>query len=177
MKTFHELTINETLDTLQENGINLTDNPFRLGSMMYFKVIEEARKRLSEGRYSLTEVDKQILETDLGEFEVYEGNLVPLDCPMMEEKEEKQPELNKPKVGGSKKYYVYVKDGDKIKKVSWGDTTGLKVKLDNPEARKSFVARHKCDTKNDKTQAGYWACRLPYYAKQLGLSGGGSFFW
>jgi ABC-type lipoprotein release transport system permease subunit len=94
-----------------------------------------------------------------------------------EEKEEKQPELNKPKVGGSKKYYVYVKDGDKIKKVSWGDTTGLKVKLDNPEARKSFVARHKCDTKNDKTQAGYWACRLPYYAKQLGLSGGGSFFW
>ena len=177
MKTFHELAINETLDTLQENVTNLLDNPFRLGSMMYFKVIEEARKRLSEGRYTLTEVDKQILETDLGEFEVFEGNLVPLDCPMMEEKEEKQPELNKPKVGGSKKYYVYVKDGDKIKKVSWGDTTGLKVKLDNPEARKSFVARHKCDTKNDKTQAGYWACRLPYYAKQLGLSGGGSFFW
>ena len=46
MKTFHELAINETLDTLQENGTNLTDNPFRLGSMMYFKVIEEARKRL-----------------------------------------------------------------------------------------------------------------------------------
>ena len=108
---------------------------------------------------------------------MYEGNLVPLDCPMMEEKEEKQPELNKPKVGGSKKYYVYVKDGDKIKKISWGDTTGLKVKLDNPEARKSFVARHQCDSKNDKTTAGYWACRLPYYAKQLGLSGGGSFFW
>jgi len=178
MKTFHELAINETLDALQENGTNLTDNPFRLGSMMYFKVIEEARKRLSEDRYTLTEVDKQIIETDLGQFEVYEGNLVPLDCPMIEEeKEEKQPELNKPKVGGSKKYYVYVKDGDKIKKVSWGDTTGLKVKLDNPEARKSFVARHQCDTKNDKTKAGYWACRLPYYAKQLGLSGGGSFFW
>jgi hypothetical protein len=177
MKTFHELAINETLDALQENGTNLTDNPFRLGSMMYFKVIEEARKRLSEDRYTLTEVDKQIIETDLGQFEVYEGNLVPLDCPMMEEKEEKQPELNKPKVGGSKKYYVYVKDGDKIKKISWGDTTGLKVKLDNPEARKSFVARHQCDSKNDKTTAGYWACRLPYYAKQLGLSGGVSFFW
>ena len=174
MKTFHELAINETLDALQENGTNLLDNPFRLGSMMYFKVIEEARKRLSEDRYTLTEVDKQIIETDLGQFEVYEGNLVPLDCPMMEEKE---PELNKPKVGGDKKYYVYVKDGDKIKKISWGDTTGLKVKLDNPEARKSFVARHQCDSKNDKTTAGYWACRLPYYAKQLGLSGGGSFFW
>ena len=86
MKTFHELAINETLDTLQENGTNLLDNPFRLGSMMYFKVIEEARKRLSEGRYTLTEVDKQILETDLGEFEVYEGNMVALDCPMIDRK-------------------------------------------------------------------------------------------
>ena len=92
MKTFHELAINETLDTLQENGTNLTDNPFRLGSMMYFEVIKEARKRLNEGRYTLTEVDKQILETDLGEFDVCEGNLVPLDCPMIVEEEEKQPE-------------------------------------------------------------------------------------
>ena len=53
---------------------------------------------VSEGRYSLTEVDKQILETDIGEFEVYEGQLVALDCPMFEEEEKKkQPELNKPK--------------------------------------------------------------------------------
>ena len=177
MKTFHELAIHETVDSLQETNTNITDNPFRLGSMMYFEVIKEARKRLSEDRYVLTEVDKQILETDLGEFEVYEGNMVPLDCPMIIEEEEKEPELNKPKVGGSKKSYVYVKDGDKIKKISWGDTTGLKVKLKNDKARKSFVARHQCSTKNDKTTAGYWACRLPYYAKQLGLSGGGDFFW
>lgn len=32
-------------------------------------------------------------------------------------------------------------------------------------------------TKKDKTTAGYWACNLPRYAKQLGLSGGGNFFW
>lgn len=178
MKTFHELAIHETVDSLQETNTNITDNPFRLGSMMYFEVIKEARKRLSEDRYVLTEVDKQILETDLGEFEVYEGNMVPLDCPMiMEEDDKEDVKLNSPKVGGSKKYYVYVKDGDKIKKISWGDTTGLKVKLKNKKARASFVARHQCDTKNDKTTAGYWACRLPYYAKQLGLSGGGDFFW
>ena len=177
MKTFHELAIHETVDNLQETNTNITDNPFRLGSMMYFEVIKEARKRLAEGRFRLTEVDRHIIETDLGEFEIYEGNMVPLDCPMILEEEEKEPELNKPKVGGSKKYYVYVKDGDKIKKISWGDTTGLKVKLKNDKARKSFVARHQCDTKNDKTTAGYWACRLPHYAKQLGLSGGGDFFW
>ena len=41
----------------------------------------------------------------------------------------------------------------------------------------STIARHKCDTANDKTTARYWACRLPQYAKQLGLSDGGDFFW
>ena len=179
MKTFKELAIDETLQSLQDSNTNLTDNPFRLGSSMYFEIIKEARKLVSEQKYRLTEIDRHILETNLGEFDVYEGTLVPLDCPMMmmSEEEEKEPELNKPKVGGPKKYYVYVKDGDKIKKITWGDTTGLKVKLNNPEARKSFAARHQCSSKTDKTKAGYWACRLPHYAKQLGLSGGGDFYW
>ena len=66
---------------------------------------------------------------------------------------------------------------EKVKKITWGDTTGLKVKLGNEKARKSFAARHKCETANDKTTARYWACRLPHYAKQLGLSDGGNFFW
>ena len=182
MKTFHQLAITETLETLQKEGTNLLDNPFRLGSAMYFEVINEAKKMVAEQRYRLTEVDKQVIETNLGEFDVHEGNYVPLDCPMMdivEEDGKKEPELNKPKAGGSKKYYVYVKDpsSGKVKKISWGDTTGLKVKLNDPAARKSFVARHKCETKTDKMTAGYWACRLPRYAKQLGLSGGGNFFW
>jgi len=179
MKTLKEVAIDQVLEDLQESNTNLTDNPFRLGSMMYFEVIKEARRQIKEGKYRLTEVDKQIIETDLGEYDVHEGELVALDCPMISEEEDKDVELNKPKVGGPKKYYVYVRDPQtkKVKKVSWGDTTGLKVKLNNPEARKSFVARHQCSTKNDKTKPGYWACRLPYYAKQLGLSGGGSFFW
>ena len=180
MITFKEQALDTVISDLQESKTNILDNPFRLGSYMYFETIKEARRLVSEGRYSLTEVDKQILETDIGEFEVYGGQLVALDCPMFEEEEKKkQPELNKPKAGGPKKYYVYVKDPKtgNIKKVTWGDTTGLKVKLDNKKARKSFAARHKCDQQNDKTKASYWACRLPYYAKQLGLSGGGSFFW
>ena len=180
MITFKEQALDTVLNDLQESKTNILDNPFRLGSYMYFETIKEVRRLVSEGRYSLTEVDKQILETDIGEFEVYEGQLVALDCPMFEEEEKKkQPELNKPKAGGPKKYYVYVKDPKtgNIKKVTWGDTTGLKVKLDNKKARKSFAARHKCDQQNDKTKAAYWACRLPRYAKQLGLSGGGNFFW
>ena len=108
-----------------------------------------------------------------------EGERVPLDVPIEETEELEEAEyrgrkvkLNSPKRGGSKKYYVYVKNkkGNVIK-VSWGDTTGLSTKAKNPGAVKSFVARHKCKQKNDKTKAGYWACRTPRY-KALGVKGG-----
>ena len=113
-------------------------------------------------------------------FGIYEGVTVPLEQPMLEFEEDSDPEINKPKrSGGPTKYVVYVKDPKtgNVKKVTWGDTTGLKVKLNDPEARKSFAARHKCSTQKDRTSAAYWACNLPRYAKSLGLSGGGNFYW
>ena len=93
----------------------------------------------------------------------------------------KKVELSKPKRGGSKKFYVYVKDpkSGNIKKVSFGADSGggkLAVKLKDPKARKAFADRHNCDQKKDKTKAGYWSCRLPRYAKSLGLSGGGTWW-
>ena len=113
-------------------------------------------------------------------FGLYEGRHVPLERPMVEVSEDDNKEINKPKKGGSKKFYVYVKDGDKVKKVSFGAKDGganLSVKIDDPKARKAFADRHNCDTANDKLSARYWSCRLPYYAKDLGLKGGGNFFW
>ena len=111
-------------------------------------------------------------------FGIYEGVHVPLEQPMIEATKDKDVELNQPKRGGKKKYYVYVKnDKGNVIKIQFGDTTGLTAKINDKEAAKSFAARHQCDTKNDKTKAGYWACRLPKYAKQLGLTGGGSYFW
>ena len=38
-----------------------------------------------------------ILETDLGEYDIFEGNLVPLDCPMQEINEEEDKPIGKPK--------------------------------------------------------------------------------
>ena len=153
----------------------IESNQYRVGSEMYFEFFNDKRKLMSEGKLSPVGFDKDLLEGDIGKFAMFEGQNVPLDCPMIEE--EKDVELNKPKVGGPKKYYVYVKDGDKVKKVTWGDTTGLKVKLNDLGARKSFAARHRCDQQKDRTTAAYWACNLPRYADQLGLSGGGNFFW
>ena len=76
-----------------------------------------------------------ILETDLGEYDVFEGNLVPLDCPMQEINEEEDKPIGKPKKGKAKKFYVYVKDGDKVKKVTFADTSGLSVKFKDLKAR------------------------------------------
>ena len=88
----------------------------------------------------------------------------------------KEVSLGKPKRGGSKAYYVYVKDGDKVKKVSFG-SGGLRAKIKNKDARNAFAKRHNCDKKKDRTTAGYWSCNLPKYAKQLGLGANMNTFW
>lgn len=160
-----------------DNNIPLHENVFRVGSQSYFELFQEARYQLSQGTYVPSGIDATLLiETDIGLYGIYEDQNVPLDCPMVES--EKDVELGKPKRGGAKKYYVYVKnDKGNVIKVQFGDTSGLTAKIDDPKARASFVARHQCDTKKDKTKPGYWSCNLPKYAKQLGLSGGGDFFW
>ncbi len=89
----------------------------------------------------------------------------------------KNPPIGKPMRGGSKKFYVYVKaPGGKIKKVSFGQA-GMSAKINNPKARAAFAARHDCKNKKDRTKASYWSCRLPRYAKLLGLKSNFSGFW
>jgi hypothetical protein len=173
-----KMKINEAINYHLVEDIPFSENIFRMHSANYYKLYTEAKKQYATGTLSVGDsFDHELLTSDIGEFDLYEGFEVPLDLPMLDEDEDV--ELNKPMRGGPKKFYVYVKDPatDNVKKVSFGDTSGLKVKLNDPAARKSFVARHQCDLKKDKTKPGYWSCRLPYYAKQLGLSGGGNFFW
>ena len=59
---------------------------------------------------------------------------------------------------GKKKSVVFVNDNGKIKRVTFGDPN-MKIKKNIPERRKSFIARHKCDTAKDKTKARYWSCK------------------
>jgi len=70
----------------------------------------------------------------------------------------RQVPLNKPMAGDVKKFKVYVKKGDGVVKVNFGDPD-MRIRKSNPKARKSFRARHNCDTANDKTSARYWSCR------------------
>jgi hypothetical protein len=68
--------------------------------------------------------------------------------------------LNKPTRGDVAKFKVFVKDPStgNIKKVNFGDKN-MTIKKHIPGRRKSFRARHKCDTAKDKTTARYWSCR------------------
>ena len=76
----------------------------------------------------------------------------------------------KPTRGDVKNFKVYVRDPKtgNVKKVNFGHggtsakkagQKTMRIKKNNPGARKSFRARHKCDTKKDRTTAGYWSCR------------------
>jgi len=184
-KLITELLISEGLQYHIENNIPLRENTYRPLSNNYFQLFNEARALYKEGILEVNEEDAELLESNIGEFGDYNGVKVPLDSvfdidELINEIKHrgKNIQLNKPKRGGTKKFYVYVKKpGGGIKKVSFGDTTGLKAKINNPKARQAFAKRHKCAQKKDKTQAGYWACRLPRYAKMLGMKTTFGGFW
>ena len=179
--------LSENLRYHVDKQLPLTENTFRYGSESFLNLWAEARSLYLREIIHVNEDDKEILEeTDLGNFGLYENQKVPLDLLLLENEEleeaedkKKNPPIGKPKRGGSKKFYVYVKNPKtkKIKKVSFGDTSGLSAKINNPEARRAFAARHDCKNKTDRTKASYWSCRLPRYAKLLGLKSSFSGFW
>jgi len=152
----------EAIDYHKTNQIPLDECVFRYGSEKYFEFYQQLKELYRQDLLEdLTESEIEFLESDIGEFAIYEGETVPLDLIM----EEAIPELNKPKRGGPKKFFVHVRDpkSGNIKKVAFGDTTGLSVKYDNPERKNAFAARHNCSDKTDKTSPGYWSCRINKY--------------
>jgi len=73
--------------------------------------------------------------------------------------------LNKIMQGDKKKFKVYVKNPKGNVVVvhfgQGGDAKGgtMRIRKDNPKARKSFRARHNCDNPGPKHKARYWSCR------------------
>ena len=191
-------TISEGLKYHLDNNCPISQPIYRYGSEAYFKLFKEARQLFNEGKLELSGVDKEIIiETDLGESFKYKGETLYLDHiyeyedteaadintiadePFSESKK-KNPPLGKPmrSASGGKAYKVYVRDPKtkKIKTVRFG-SGGLRAKINNPKARQAFAKRHNCSQKTDKTKASYWSCRLPRYAKLLGLKSNFSGFW
>jgi len=182
--------ISEGLRYHMDFKIPLNDTVYRPGSKAHINLIFEARNLWKEGIIKVQDLDRKLFETtDLGKIGFYEGKTVPLDFPLMEieilteaelEEEKKNPPIGKPKRGGSKKFYVYVRDPKtkNIKKVSFGMAGGaLRAKLNNPKARKAFSKRMNCPQAKDRTTARYWSCRLPRYANLLGFKTTFSGYW
>ncbi len=162
------------------NNKPLLENIYRVYSDKFFQLFNEAREMVFLGVVEVDEEDGALLETNIGQTGIYEGEEVYLDVPFVEGEEEylveakhrgRNVKLNKPfrTPGGPKKFAVYVKTpGGNIKKVTFGDPN-LKVRSSNKKAAKSFRARHKCTQKKDRTTAGYWSCNISRYRKALGI--------
>ena len=181
-----KVKISEELEYHINENLTLTNNVFTVYSKRYFDLINEVRDLWMRDLIHLNEEDEQMVMSDTGKVALFEGEMVYLDAPVLEdddfdymneaEHRGKKVNLNKPfrTPGGPKKFAVYVKTpGGGVKKVTFGDPN-LRVRNKNKGAAKSFRARHKCDQKKDRTTAGYWSCNVGRYSKQLGLKSSNS---
>ncbi len=171
--------VSEALVQEWKNPKRIRDIVYRPWSTKFYKQVRQIKARVQESNEKLTAFEKEMMSTDIGEFGVYEGRMMPLDIPIPAELVEaeykgREVELNSPsRSSGPKKYKVYVKNKKgNVVQVNFGDAKGgLSAKIEDPEANASFVARHNCKSKakEDKTKPGYWSCRLPRYWDELGL--------
>ena len=61
-----------------ENNIPFAENIYRVHSEEFYKLFREARSLYNEGLLTeLTAFDKELLDTDIGEFGLYEKRKVP----------------------------------------------------------------------------------------------------
>ena len=161
-------------------GISLEDPVWRPGTPEFFDLFREAKTLYREGGYIPTESEQDILESDIGEWALYEGMRVPLDFPMWDDNEMNEGAENNflpeakykgrevtlgakgaKRSGG--RAHVYVRDPDtgKVKRISFG--SGAPDAMGDSEShrkrRKSFGNRHRCSQNKNKLSASYWACR------------------
>ncbi len=196
MKIVEGSAMSEDLKYHLVNEIALGESIFRYGSDKHIKLYTEVKDLYSKGLIELNENDEKLIEDFTSQSIIIEGETILLNLIIEDDGEYiieeatdkyKNKKTNKPSRGasGGKAYKVFVPGCVKetksnprgIKKITFG-SGGLKAKLTNSKAKKSYNARHGCSKgkHNDKCMAGYWSCRLPRYAKFLGLSGGGTWW-
>lgn len=171
VKTFEDFQVSEGFRYHMENGLDITNSVYRLGSKAYKELFEETKKYWDEGNIILNDKAAWMAKNlEVGKKAIYKDR---------SSKKTIKVELDTPSRGGNKKFIVYRNSGKAdekgniiAKKIEWGDTN-LSIKNDDPGAAASFWARHQCDLekKMDPDTAGFWACYGPsLFNKQLGLS-------
>lgn len=158
--------LSENIKYHLHNGLSLTESIFRLGSDAHEDLMCEVRNLYENKLIELNDPDDLFImeKTNGGKKGIHDGKKVTLDSP------------KRNTTNPDKKFIVYVNSGNKdkegnvkAKKIEWGHPD-YEIKNDDPEASKSFRARHKCSQKKDRKTAGWWACNVHRYHKQLGLA-------
>jgi len=170
-KTFEDWKVSEGFKYHLENGLDITNSVYRIGSQAYTDLFEETKKYWDEGNIILSGKAAWMAKNlEVGKDAIYKDRKSGRTTKV---------KLDSPTRGGNRKYIVYRNGGKEDEegniiatKIEWGDPN-LTVKNDDPGRAASFWARHKCDTqaKMDPNKAGFWACYGPsLFGKQLGLS-------
>ena len=136
----------EVIDWFNQNDIEY----YRMTDIeMYIMYIEKNMEDMdinSEDEFGSVEETDFIPDDLLNEAE-YQGRKVQLGKPFLTP-------------NGPKKRSVYVKnEKGNVIKVIFGDPN-MRIKKHIPSHRKSFRARHHCDTAKDKTSPRYWSCKF-----------------
>jgi hypothetical protein len=157
-----------------DNKKPLYETTITYGSSGYINLWAEARYLYLREAIDLTGIDlERITETDLGEYGMFEGQMVPLDMPMPDndilteaEYQGRKVQLGKPMQGDVKKFKVFVKNAKgKVVKVNFGfggkSAKGKRmvIKDKNPKKRAAFRARHNCKNPGPRWKARYWSCK------------------
>jgi hypothetical protein len=116
------------------------------------------------------DVEDEDMEDFISFMRAYDKNLNEgCQCLREAEYQGREVKLGKPTAGDVKKFKVYVKNpqGNVVKvnfghggtsAASKGEKT-MRIRKSNPAARKSFRARHNCDSPGPRHKARYWSCR------------------
>ena len=147
------------------NEDEATEYAEKLANLMFEQGYEDFDIEIGNGHDDITE---ETYDDDDEFFEQY-GVMHYNDDDIMDEAEYqgRTVKLGKPMQGDVKKFKVYVKDPKtgNTKKVNFGHGgssvkgKAMKIKKNNPGARKSFRARHNCDNPGPRDKARYWSCR------------------
>lgn len=143
----------------------LSECVYKNGSTSFYELLEESRDLYMNGDLELSNDDLRfIYENEYGPIE--ETDYVVNNLINEAEYQGRKVSLGKIMQGDIKKFKVYVKnEKGKVVKVNFGfggkSAKGkrMTIKKNNPERRKSFRARHKCDTPGPRWKPRYWACR------------------
>src|SRR6056300_1528363 len=138
----------------------------RLANYMFEQGYEDFDIDISSD--SLEETDEITYDDDDDFFEDYGVLWFNEDDDPIDEAEYqgRKVKLGKPMAGDVKKFKVYVKNPKgNVVKVNFGHGgssvkgKSMRIRKNNPKARRSFRARHNCDNPGPRHKARYWSCR------------------